>query len=102
MSDPKSNVTSIMKLQKLSGGKKTIFDLWDLKDEHGIESSRNPWIGQMVEIVLKSGFKFVGEIFKVQEDFVIIDNSIVSKDEVARIRVMKADEIAVRRPNFFK
>jgi hypothetical protein len=55
------------------------------------------WEGRMVEVVLASGYKFIGTITKMAETHVITDYGTAKKDQIAYVRVMKDEEVRLRK-----
>jgi hypothetical protein len=55
------------------------------------------WERKMVEIVLESGFKFIGTISRVSETHVVTDFGVARKDRVEYVRVMKDEEVRIRK-----
>jgi hypothetical protein len=68
-------------------------------EEERLLSSPNVegWKGRMVEIVLASGYKFIGTILSVAETHVITDYGTAKKDQISYVRVMQDEEVRVRK-----
>lgn len=62
-----------------------------------LRSEQHDWEGKMVEIVLESGYKFIGTIQKIAETHVITDYGTAKKDQIAYVRVMKDEEVRIRK-----